>query len=313
MPGVIEQLPHDQDVFDVIRDARAGTEQLSNRFTLAWLQWLFKIRDRAVRTAVLDEANVFTFDQFIQKVRPSLILVATGETVRTHLFQSGPQVYLTYNLTYDGANYNLDDTAAAGGMLTLSEAGGLIYSVATAGANPRTPTVAWTLNTEGLNIPGGRIVFPATQIPSADPNTLDDYEKGILWTPTLTFATPGDLAVTYSSRFGRCTKIGNRVFGQFNLITSAFTWTTSAGALTITGLPAPHLTSAGSANFGPVIFSGITKAGYTSICSVIGSGASSLTFQASGSGVALSIVVAADLPSGGGVILQGNFDYEAAT
>lgn len=48
----------------------------------------------------------------------------------------------------------------------------------------------------------GQIKFPAAQNPSADPNTLDDYEEGT-WTPSL-----GGTA-TYSQQAGAYTKIGN--------------------------------------------------------------------------------------------------------
>lgn len=34
-----------------------------------------------------------------------------------------------------------------------------------------------------LHLASGQLGFPATQVPSADPNTLDDYEEGE-WTPT---------------------------------------------------------------------------------------------------------------------------------
>jgi hypothetical protein len=56
------------------------------------------------------------------------------------------------------------------------------------------------------------ITFPATQVPSANANTLDDYEEGT-WTPTLTYSgsTSG---VTYSEQTGNYTKIGNMVLVQ---------------------------------------------------------------------------------------------------
>lgn len=38
-------------------------------------------------------------------------------------------------------------------------------------------------NSSGLSLPTGGIKFPATQNPSSDANTLDDYEEGT-WTPT---------------------------------------------------------------------------------------------------------------------------------
>jgi hypothetical protein len=49
------------------------------------------------------------------------------------------------------------------------------------------------------------VTFPATQVPSADANTLDDYEEGT-WTAT---AVNGNLTLT--SNVGRYTKIGNTV------------------------------------------------------------------------------------------------------
>jgi hypothetical protein len=56
------------------------------------------------------------------------------------------------------------------------------------------------------------ITFPATQVPSANANTLDDYEEGS-WTPAFTFATSG--SVTYSTQAGKYVKIGNNVLLTF--------------------------------------------------------------------------------------------------
>ena len=53
------------------------------------------------------------------------------------------------------------------------------------------------------------ITFPATQVPSADANTLDDYEEGT-WTPTAIGATTAG-TTSYASRYGNYTKIGNTV------------------------------------------------------------------------------------------------------
>lgn len=59
-----------------------------------------------------------------------------------------------------------------------------------------------TLNAVGV---GDNIAFPATQVPSADANTLDDYEEGT-WTPSV-----GGNA-TYTQQIGRYTKIGRVVY-----------------------------------------------------------------------------------------------------
>jgi hypothetical protein len=55
------------------------------------------------------------------------------------------------------------------------------------------------------------VAFPATQVASADANTLDDYEEGD-WTPTITFGG-NSVGITYNATFtgATYTKIGNRV------------------------------------------------------------------------------------------------------
>ena len=65
----------------------------------------------------------------------------------------------------------------------------------------------------GLTMTGGQIKFPATQVPSADANTLDDYEEGT-FTPSL--STPG--TATYSTQDGKYTKIGRLFLLQGQLV-----------------------------------------------------------------------------------------------
>jgi hypothetical protein len=55
------------------------------------------------------------------------------------------------------------------------------------------------------------IQFPATQVASANANTLDDYEEGT-FTPILTATSPGASGQVYSSRTALYTKIGRYVF-----------------------------------------------------------------------------------------------------
>jgi hypothetical protein len=63
-----------------------------------------------------------------------------------------------------------------------------------------------------LNLSGGQIKFPATQISSADANTLDDYEEGT-FTPTWLAVGGSNPTVTYQTQhtWGKYTKIGNMV------------------------------------------------------------------------------------------------------
>jgi len=87
-------------------------------------------------------------------------------------------------------------------------------------------------------IPGiGQYAFPATQNPSADANTLDDYEEGT-WTPVLTAlggTTP--TGVVYDIyRYGRYTKIGRIVHFRATIVITS-KGGVGSGDVAITGLP----------------------------------------------------------------------------
>jgi hypothetical protein len=91
---------------------------------------------------------------------------------------------------------------------------------------------------------------------------------------------------------------------DFTVTTSAFTHTTASGNLTMTGAPFAAATQIFGGFFA---FNGITKAGYTQFVAQIQ--ASSILFNASGSGVAESGVSAPDVPTGGTVRLRGSLIY----
>ena len=84
-----------------------------------------------------------------------------------------------------------------------------------------------------LSLLSGGIKFPATQVPSADANTLDDYEEGS-WTPLLTFAG-GSTGQSMSVRSGSYIKIGKVVHLFFSL-TMALKGS-STGDLWLEGFP----------------------------------------------------------------------------
>jgi len=65
---------------------------------------------------------------------------------------------------------------------------------------------------------------------------LDTYDEGE-WSPSLSFATPGDQSIAYSTQLGYYTRIGNLVHVVGRLQTSTFTHSTASGNLQITGLP----------------------------------------------------------------------------
>lgn len=95
-------------------------------------------------------------------------------------------------------------------------------------------TVSTTLPGGILSIPGGGIKFPATQVSSADANTLDDYAEGT-WTPVIRGSTTAGL-FTYTSQQGIYTKIGRLVTVHVNLVVNTVT-TAAVGNLEISGLP----------------------------------------------------------------------------
>lgn len=133
------------------------------------------------------------------------------------------------------------------------------------------------------------------------------------WTPVLTCATPGNLAVSYTTQAGGYTKKGNQVEFWFNVVTSAFTHTAGeSGGVKLTGLPYAPTATANMKRQGALAFGGITKASYTQFTSDVEGTTPIVQFFASGSGQAPSQVVIGDLPTAGTVTLQGSGSYFAA-
>jgi hypothetical protein len=147
--------------------------------------------------------------------------------------------------------------------------------------------------------------FPATQVPSADVNTLDDYEEGT-WTPVFTCGTPGNLAVTYATRLGTYTKIGRLVTCQMSLALIPFTHTTASGIVSITGLP--FTPAAGTVMSPGGVFGGFTSAGFTSL-GIQFTGTPIGYIVKSGSGQPFTNCPITDFPSGGQVDLYFTFSY----
>ena len=138
---------------------------------------------------------------------------------------------------------------------------------------------------------------------------LNWYEEGT-FTPAITFPVPGDLAVTYSVQVGSYTRVGNRITVNFNVQTSSFTFTTASGNFRITGFPFAANSTANNQSVGSLTFQGITKVGYTQITTLLVPGATYANLMASGTAVSLSLVTAANMPTGGSVILYGTVTYQ---
>jgi hypothetical protein len=134
----------------------------------------------------------------------------------------------------------LGGTASTQGRVRLSEDtdNGTNYIELTAPASVASdktitfPDATGTVVISGTTPSLNGITFPATQVASADVNTLDDYEEGT-WTPNVQGASTAG-TTTYSGRGGRYVKIGKLVWLRFFATYSAATGT---GNFNITGLP----------------------------------------------------------------------------
>lgn len=129
------------------------------------------------------------------------------------------------------------------------------------------------------------------------------------WTPVLTFATPGDLNVVYSSQLGTYTLLADRCHFSVLIVTSTFTHTTASGVLKVTGLP---YTVGAISGYGAGGVSGYTKAGYTQIVPLGLAGQTYVQFLAFGSGVAADALNETNMPTGGTVIVAITGSYKIA-
>jgi len=107
-----------------------------------------------------------------------------------------------------------------------------------------------------LSLTQGQLKFPATQVASADANTLDDYEEGT-WTMGVSF-DGASAGVTTSINTGTYTKIGRKVTvnGQITLTSKG----SSTGNANITGLPFTIANSSGNYSAPSFWFTNITFA-----------------------------------------------------
>ena len=94
------------------------------------------------------------------------------------------------------------------------------------------PATSGTVVVSGTTPTLNGITFPATQVPSADANTLDDYEEGTFTPTVIGFSTAG--TTTYTTQIGHYTKIGRVVTVAFKVGYSAATGT---GGLAVRGFP----------------------------------------------------------------------------
>ena len=129
--------------------------------------------------------------------------------------------------TISAATYGSDGSVLNAELLYINTLSSNAQTQLNAKAPLASPSFTAGIGIGGAAAQTGGIAFPATAVPSADPNTLDDYEEGT-WTPSV----GGD--ATYHSQLGDYVKIGKTVFiwcqFQINVLGTGST-------TTISGLP----------------------------------------------------------------------------
>jgi hypothetical protein len=170
-----------------------------------------------------DELNVYAFGSFLiadtysQAAADARFLNSAGDTMTgalnmdpnvSFLFRAGDGTTGSNMFHYSVDNHTYFDNIKGGDQVFRGGAG----------------------FTERLRIVPGGLKFPATQVASADANTLDDYEEGS-WTPSF----GGPSAVTYTQQTGRYVKVGRMVTVQAVIRWSSYT--ASGSNATLGGLP----------------------------------------------------------------------------
>lgn len=150
------------------------------------------------------------------------------------------------------AGYGITDAAPATGSTNYLATSGNAVTATTATNLSGGTVAATTISASGLiTATGGQVKFPAIQVPSADVNTLDDYEEGT-WVPTFELSAPGTSSFgTYGLQYGTYTKIGRQVTVMFNIMSGIFALGTGTGPLFIAGLPFTSVVS----NFSGAVYS----------------------------------------------------------
>lgn len=94
----------------------------------------------------------------------SSAVVAKGRLMQA---TNANRVELSSNLSFDGSNWNLDNTSDFGSFISQTSSG-FSYQYATSGSNPRTPTSLFSVNTSGNGTFAGSITASGTITSSGD-------------------------------------------------------------------------------------------------------------------------------------------------
>ena len=217
------------------------------------------------------------------------LLVGTTSTTTSssqsgEVYSAGATGFLLTNTT--AANFGLsvknEGTSGTRNLINFLEGTGGGTARANISFDSANSLTFSTGGTARISIPidAGGIKFPATQVGSTDPNTLDDYEEGT-WTPT--YVTSGGGGTQGGSSSGFYVKIGRLVICTFDCqktITGA-----GSGNIWLGGMPF----AAGGGSFGGTgtigYFNALSQSAiYTTIYIDNGSSTANLMYQNTATG-----------------------------
>jgi hypothetical protein len=176
------------------------------------------------------------YDNIAQRWRPVGYTGGFGSTTvaasSSAAFTVGPSGPTTPSFQVDASAVSaitgLKVTAAASANVTLTAIGDTNVNIALTPAG--TGLIVANAN---ISLVGGGLKFPATAVPSADVNTLDDYEEGT-FTPVLSFGG-ASVGITYGAQLGVYTKIGRVV--HYSIYVTLTSKGSSTGTAAVGGLP----------------------------------------------------------------------------
>ena len=139
----------------------------------------------------------------------SWVAASSGLTVGTTAITSGT----SGRVLYDNAGVLGEKTVTGTGSVVLDTAPTVSALTATG-----TTTPTGLVDISGAS--AGQIKFPATQNPSANANTLDDYEEGT-WTPSIYYGGSASSGQSITTTLATYVKIGKRVWLSFDFTVTA--------------------------------------------------------------------------------------------
>lgn len=160
------------------------------------------------------------------------VIIGTANTSTGVLFRTGTGLQHYTNLSFtDNSNNRTITVPDASGTMTLlgNSSTGSGNVVLQTSPSLTTPTLG-VASATSINFGG---------------SALANYNEYQTFTPTFTFATPGDQSISYSVQTGYYTRIGNMVYITYTIRFTP-TYTTASGAANFTGLP---FTANASGNF----------------------------------------------------------------